>query len=114
MSNPKQPLLLVYKKFIYLLKGLKGKKRAALIKTLGREHLNCISEIFSNFLKKHLTCKSGIIKKLKNYREEIRAVARKKTSLRRKREILSSKRGGSILAAILPLAAGLLGKLFTG
>ena len=108
----KTSLLGAHKNFILLLKKLKSKDRNRAIKTAAREQLNCISEIFSIFLKKHLTLNSKVIKKLRNYREDIRVIARKKTPLHKKRLILTSRRGGNILAAILPLAASLIGKLF--
>ena len=108
----KASLLGAHKNFILLLKKLKLKDRNRAIKQAAREQLNCISEIFSNFLKKHLTLNSKVIKKLRNYREDIRAIARKKTPLYKKRLILTSRRGGNILAAILPIAASLIGKLF--
>ena len=108
----KTPLLSAHKNFVLLLKKLKVKDIYRVIKQATREQLNCISEIFSNFLKKHLTLSNKIIKKLRNYREDIRAIARKKTPLYKKRLVLASRRGGNILAAILPIAASLIGKLF--
>ena len=110
--SKKTPLLSTHKNFVLLLKKLKIKDRNRIIKQAAREQLNCISEIFSNFLKKHVTLNNKIIKKLRNYREDIRAIARKKTPLHKKRFILTSRRGGNIFAAILPIAASLIGKLF--
>ena len=108
----KTPLLSAHKNFVLLLKKLKLKDRNNVIKQAAREQLNCISEIFSNFLKKHLTLNKKVIKKLRNYREDIRVIARKKTPLHKKRLVLTSRRGGNILAAILPIAASLIGKIF--
>ena len=55
----KTPLLSAHKDFVLILKKLKRKDRNRVIKQAAREQLNCISEIFSNFLRKHLTLKKS-------------------------------------------------------
>ena len=85
--------------------------RRKLVSQLSTPQLKCVSEILSNFLKGNLSSDKVIIKKLKPKRNTIRTLARKKTPLGIKREILSSKQGGSILSVILPLVASLVSSL---
>ena len=114
MNTPqsKTPLILTHRKLILLLRKLDPRNRKSLLGQLNKDHIQCLSEIFSNFLKKHLTLNPKIIKKLRHYQSEIREIARKKTSLKKKKGILTSKRGGNILSIILPLATTLISKLF--
>lgn len=105
-------LISIHKEFIVFLNSLPPKKRAKLVSVLKKTHLDCLSEIFSNFLKNNLTQDREIIKKLKKYRNNIRQVALKRTPLKVKKKNLSSQSGGSILGLLLPLATSLLGHLF--
>jgi len=84
--------------------SLKPKRRSGFILKLDKQQINCIAEVFSNFLKKNLTTEKSIIKRLKRHREAIKEVSRKKTSLKKKKKILSSRTGGNILSILLPLA----------
>ena len=111
MKITKKPLVLTHRKLILLLKKLNPCNRRTLLSQLNKEHIQCLSEICSNFLKKHLTINPQIINKLRRYKVEIRNIARKKTSLKKKKSILTSKRGGNILSIILPLASSLISKL---
>lgn len=104
----KEPLILQHKDLIFLLSHLSPKLRKDLIKSLKRSEIECISEIFSNFLKKRLTDKPNIISKLKKIKKDIRTVALKKTPLFKKKAILLSQRGGSILMALLPLVTSVI------
>ena len=74
-----------------------------------RKELDCLSEIFANFLKKNLTKNKKIIKKLHPHKSLIRELALKTTPLKRKKKILTSNSGGSILSILLPLVTSLIG-----
>lgn len=87
-----------------LICSLKPKRRSDFILQLNKEQVSCIAEVFSNFLKKNLTSEKNIIKKLKRHREAIKTVSLKRTSVKKKRKILSSRVGGNILSMLLPLA----------
>lgn len=104
----KEPLILRHKDLIFLLSHLSPQLRKDLIKSLKKSEIECISEIFSNFLKKRLTDKSNIINKLKKFKKDIRAVALKKTPLFKKKAILLSQRGGGILMTLLPLVTSVI------
>lgn len=111
MTEYKTPLIITHKKLIFLLKKLNPKNRKNLINQLTKKQIDCISEIFSNFLKKHLSVSPKIIKKLRRYQEEIRSLARKKTPGKLKKDILTSRRGGNILSVILPIVSSLFSNL---
>ena len=108
-----QPLVVQNKELLMLLARLPPQHRKKIIAELKRKQLECISEIFSNFLKKKLTKDTKIIKKLKKYSKEIRLVANKKPSLKLKRQTLTSKRGGALLSILLPIAASVISSLLS-
>ena len=108
----RQSRISLHREFIKYLLTIKPSQRRAVIDRCHRGELDCLSEIFDNFLKKHLTTNKKIIKKLQPHRRIIRELALKKTPLKKKRSILSSPTGGSILGLILPIAASLLGSIF--
>ncbi len=107
----KQPLIHEYRDLIILLAKLSPLLRNKIIRDLKRKELDSISEIFSNFLKKKLTTDLDIVNQLRKYHRDIYEVALKKTTLSRKKKLLLTKRGGSILTILLPLAASLITKL---
>lgn len=111
MSQKKSPLILQHKDLVVLLSRSSPKLRKEVLRALKRKQLDCISEIFSNFLKKRLTSDSSIIHKLKKFKTDIRTVALKKTPSYKKKAILLSKRGGNILTTLLPIAVSLITSL---
>ena len=111
-SCNKRSLIDRNKEFVLFISRLSAKDRRKIINVLGSEHINTISEIFQNFLKKNLTQDLGEIKKLTRYRQEVREIALKKIPLHRKKKILQTRKGGAILSVLLPLAAGLISSLF--
>ena len=110
---PRTSKLSLHRDFIKFLRDIKNQSSRQKILAHCRKHeLDCISEIFVNFLRKNLTTNKKIIKKLHPHKALIRQVALKRTPLKRKKQILSSSTGGSILSVLLPLAVSLIGKLF--
>ena len=109
----KKPLIEIHKDFILFLTSLSPQQRKKLISILKKKQIDSISEIFANFLKSNLTQNAKIIQKLKKYRREIQSVARKRTPIQQKRQILNSKRGGFILSALLPIATSVISSLLT-
>ena len=107
------PLIVKHKDFLLYFNQLKPKERREILRTLKKDHVHCLSEIFSNFLKKKLTVNPQILRRLLKHKLHIKTVALKKTPLYQKRKILSSVRGGGILSVLLPLAASVLGSLLT-
>lgn len=107
----KTSLLEKNKDFILFLNKLSKKERSKILQNLGSPYINTISEIFSNFLLQNLTQDHSVIKKLKNYKKEVRAISKKKSPLHLKKKLLKSKKGGAILSFLLPLAATLISSL---
>ena len=112
MKSDKEPLIKKHWELIKLLIKLKPKKRKALIEGFKKVHINCISEIFKNFLRKNITTNVSILKKLKKYREQISSVARKSTPLHLKKKVLTSQKGAGLLNILLPVAASVISSIF--
>ena len=108
----KTSLISRHRDFINFLNDINPSYRQTILHQCRKQELDCLSEIFVNFLKKNLTTNSEIIKKLRPHKSLIRQLALRKTSQKKKKKILTSSKGGSILSVILPLAASLTGKLF--
>ena len=101
------------KEFIIFLNKLSKSERNRLLGVLGTKYINTISEIFHNFLKQNLTSDTSVIKRVKPYKNEIRAISRKRLPIYKKRVLLQSKKGGSILSVLLPIASSLITSLFS-
>lgn len=112
-STSTPPLALTHKELIYLLAKLSSEKRKKLIAVLKKKHIDCLAEIFLNFLKNNLTHDKGIVKSLHKYKEDIRKVVKKGVSTASKKKILRSQRGGAILSVLLPLAASVITSLLS-
>ena len=97
--------------FIQLLLGVPASKRSKILLQCGKPEINAICEIVSNFLKGNLTTDPKIIKKFKSCKCMLRTLILKKTSLKHKKKIISSKRGAGLITALLPLVAGLFSLL---
>ena len=113
MPSATPPLAVTHKDLICLLAKLSPEKRKKLIAVLKKRHIDCIAEIFLNFLKNNLTCDKGIVKSLNKYKKDIRRVAKKSESVTSKKKILKSQRGGAILSLLLPLAASVITSIFS-
>lgn len=111
MNRCKKPLIETHKELILFLNKLSPQKRTKFISILKKNDIDCIAEVFTNFLKRNLTQDTDIIKKVRKYHKDIRSVARKRTPLKHKLKILTSQRGGFVLSVLLPLAASIITSL---
>ena len=107
----KKSLISLHRDFIKFLRKIRPSQRKAVIAKCRRPELDCLSEIFHNFLRNHLTSNKKIIKKLHPHRAIIRELSRKSTPLKRKRRILNGATGGSILSLLLPIVTSVIGSL---
>lgn len=107
------PLAFIHKDLIFLLAKLSPEKRKKLISGFKKKHVDCLSEIFLNFLKNNLTQDKGIIKSLRKYKSHIRKVAKKGESATSRKKILKSQKGGAILSTLLPLAVSAIASLLS-
>lgn len=112
-KKKKTPLAFLYKDLVLLLAKLSPEKRKKVISVLRKKHIECLSEVFLNFLNNNLTRSSKVVQSLKKYKTYIRKVASKGLSTVKKRKILRSQRGGAILSILLPLAASVITGLLT-
>ena len=108
LVSPPPPLAFLHKDLVFFLAELSHAKRKKVISALKKKHIDCLAEIFFNFLKKNLTVDKSIIKSLSKYKNDIRKIAKKRESTDSKRRILKSQRGGAILSVLLPLAASVI------
>ena len=72
-----------------------------LIKKCDREFLDCVSECAKNVIKGNVPLKPAQLRRLRRERSNVRALALKKTSLKKKRRIL--QKGGFLDALISPV-----------
>ena len=101
---------LVVKEFPFLefLCSLEPGARRRILRELPRPQLECLSEILHNFLIGRVTRDPRVLQKLRADKDCIRTIARKRTALKTKLQLLSSSRGGSILGILLPLALNIV------
>ena len=93
--------------FLRYVESLPTKAKCKIISKCKSPQINAISEIAYNFLKANLTDNRKVISKLKPYKKLIKILSLKKTSLKKKRNILKSPKGGSILSILVPLVTSL-------
>ena len=86
--------------------GDKAKKR--FVKKCDREFLNCVSECAENVIKGNVPLSPKQFHRLCRQKNDIRALALKRTSAKKKRRILQE---GGFLSALLPPVFGVLGSL---
>lgn len=108
----KKTLVSDHVQILSLICSLKPKGQSELIQSLKRNHIDCISEVFNDFLKKKLRIDNIIIKRLKRFRHHIKTVSLKKTLLKNKKKILTSCVVGGILFVLLPLAVSAFSSIF--
>ena len=76
-----------------------------------REFLDCVSECAKNVIKGNVQLKPAQLRRLRRERSNVRALALKKTSLKKKRRILQK---GGFLGALIPPVLSVLGSLLLG
>ncbi len=81
----------------------------AIIKNSDTSLLQCLCECAHNVLKGNVTLTKAQKAKLSRYKQDLRAVAKKTTSQKKKRTIL--QKGGFVAALLAPLLAPLIAPL---
>lgn len=98
--------------YLSLLARSKGKKKRNLLAQLAdKEDMDALSECTLNFLKGHLPVSGDVLRRLRYHKSALRELSRKRTPLKRKREIVSLR--GGFLSFLLPLALDTISSLFT-
>ena len=103
------------KRNLPMLKLLCGAKPAvikAVLKGASPDLIDALSECSLNILKGHVRLTSAQKKRLKRYRQSLRALSKKKTSAKRRKQIL--QKGGFVGALLKPALGILLGSALGG
>ena len=99
------------KKYLPVLKRIRkmgDKAKREYVRKCDREFVDCVSECTKNVIKGNVPLNGRQMKKLHRKRQDLRALSKKKTSLRAKRKILQK---GGFLTALLPPVLSVLGSL---
>ena len=96
------------------LRNAKGKKRKELLKEFSNDKrfMTCISEICLNLLKGHLGLNKRQKSVLSRGKRQIRLLAARKTSIKKKKHILVNQSGGFILPLLTAVGGALSSLLF--
>jgi len=81
--------------------------RARTIKQCNKELIACISECARNVIKGNVPLKNRQFATLQRRKKDVRALASKRTSLRKKRAIAASQKGGFLTSLLVPAVAAL-------
>jgi len=90
---------------------LGDRAKRQIVKKCDREFLDCVSECAKNVIKSNVPLKPTQLQRLRRERNNVRVLASKKTSLKKKRRILQK---GGFLTALLPPVLSVLGSLLLG
>ena len=75
------------------------------------DFIDCVSECAKNIIKGNVPLNPAQLRRLRRERSNVRVLALKKTSLKKKRRVLQK---GGFLGALLPPVLGVLGSLLLG
>lgn len=83
-----------------ILKEAKANKRRDLIRHANKDQINAMSELTLNLLKNKLPIHTKHVIRLKPYRKQMRNLAKKSLSQKKRRDILLSQRGSGFLKVL--------------
>ena len=83
-----------------ILKEAKANKRRDLIRHANKDQINAMSELTLNLLKNKLPIHPQHVIRLKPYRKQMRNLAKKSLSQKKRRDILMSQRGSGFLKVL--------------
>ncbi|MCP4500443.1 MAG: hypothetical protein GY822_10830 [Deltaproteobacteria bacterium] len=99
------------RKYLPVLKRINrlgDKVKRQFIRTADKDFVDCVSECAKNIIKGNVPLTPTQLKRLRREKNNVRALALKKTSLNKKKRILQK---GGFLGALLPPVLGVLGSL---
>jgi len=97
-----------YLPLLKLIRRLGDRAKKAYVRKCTREFIDCVSECAKNVIKGNVPLTNRQKTNLRRKRYDLRALSKKKTSLRSKRKILQK---GGFLTALLPPVLAVLGSL---
>lgn len=83
-----------------ILKEARANKRRDLIRHANKDQINAMSELTLNLLKNKLPIHPKHVIRLKPYRKQMRSLAKKSLSQKKRRDILLSQRGSGFLKVL--------------
>ena len=113
MNHKKQPLATHYCDFILFLKSKDEKKIKEIVKNLPEDVINALSEVVLNGLCGNIPLNSIDIEKLKPFRKLMNLLSNKSVGIVKRKRLMSSKKGGSLLSILIPLASTIIAGLTT-
>ena len=100
--------------FLRLLFSSKPSLKKKLIEHATKDQVDTLSELALNVLKGTISLESNQFNKLKRHAHKLRSLARKRGSVKRRKQLLvRNQRGGflPLLAALAPIALSLISKI---
>ena len=112
-KNKKSSLSAQYCDFILFLKSKDENKIKEIVKNLPVPMINTLSEIILNGFCGNIPLNKSDIEKLKPFRNLMRSLSNKSNNASSRKKLMISKKGGSLLSIILPLAAATISRLIS-
>ena len=109
----KKPLASQYCNFILFLKTKDEKTIKEIVKSLPNNVINALSEVILNGLCGNIPLNSTDIDKLKPFKKLMKSLSNKSIKVSERKRLMSSKKGGSLLSILLPLATSVITSLIS-
>ena len=109
----KAPLSAQYCDFILFLKSKDKTKIKEIVKNLPNPIINALSEVVLNGLCGNIPLNKSDIEKLKPFKKLMKSLSNKSNKVGLRKKLMTSKKGGSLLSIILPLAATAITRLIS-
>ena len=103
--NKKIPLSVQFCDFILMLKSKDETQIKKIVKSFPNHIINAISEVISNGICGNIPLNKSDIEKLKPFRRLMKSLSNKTVKVGERKKLMISKKGGSLLSIIIPLAA---------
>ena len=104
-NKNKKSLTAKYCDFILFLKSKDKTKIKEIVKNLPNPVINALSEVILNGFCGNIPLNKSDIEKLKPFKKLMKLLSNKSNKVSSRKKLMSSKKGGSLLSIILPLAA---------
>ena len=104
-NKNKTSLTAKYCDFILFLKSKDKTKIKEIVKNLPNPVINALSEVILNGFCGNIPLNKSDIEKLKPFKKLMKLLSNKSHKVSSRKKLMSSKKGGSLLSIILPLAA---------
>ena len=110
-KNKKPPLASQYCDFILFSKSKDTKTVQNVVKSLPNTVINALSEVILNGFCGNIPLNPSDIEKLKPYKKLMKLLSNKSVHVSQRKKLMCSKRGGSLLSILIPLAVSTIASL---